>query len=207
MFIHIILINNLSGYHSASGLRNVLPPTQMWTHRLYQHNPPEVMVVEDIAVFSLSSVLFTTWCFEFSGCSAAVFAFSRVFTACGESWAAISAESRREFESSGTLCNVETLHAVFASSSVLTSFSDENERRLFISLSLLLAVEVLSTSCEFKVGLNMFDTSAIVLNVPAGCSSHCIMGNVDLQCCVHVTRKDTKNKHPFENPEHPVIRY
>lgn len=127
-------------------------------------------------MFSFSSVLFTLCCFELSRCSVeasfdsfACFAFKRVFTARGESCSASSA--------SGTLCNVRTLRVIFGSSRVIISFSDENERRIFISLFPLLIMDVFPASFEFDVDLNMLESSAIVLNVPAGSIPHCIMGN------------------------------
>lgn len=154
---------------------------------------PGVMVVEGMAVFSLSSALLTLCCFEFSRCSGeasfisvAFFAFKHVFSGCGESSSVVSAVDWHEFESSGRLCNVWTSHVVSASSTAPMSFSDENERRLFIPLSPLVVLDFLPESSGFKVGLNIFGSSAIVLNVPAGSCPHCIMGNVDRQqCCVH----------------------
>ena len=151
----------------------------MGTHGLPQQlcYRPGVMVV---AVFSLSSLLFTRCCFVFSRCSgvasfnsAPFFAFKSVFTACGES---CSAEFPHEFESSVKLSNVKTSHVTFGSSTLLIALSDVNERRLFTSLSPVLKTVLLSAYSEFKVGLNIFGSSAIVLNVPAGCSPHCIMG-------------------------------
>lgn len=146
------------------------------------------MSVEDIAVFSLSSVLFTLCCFEFSICSGEAsfnsvvfFGFKRVFRACVESCSPISADHRREFELSGTLCNFETLHAIFGSSAVLISFSDRKERCLCISLPPPLKIDLFPASSEFDVWFNIFRSSAIVFNVPASAGSfpHCIMGNGD----------------------------
>lgn len=125
----------------------------------------------------------------------AFFTFKHVFTSCS----ATSAEGSHEFDS-GTLCNVGTLFIIFGSSGVLISFSDENERRIRSLLSPLFTVDVCSVSSEFDVKLNLFETSAIVLNVPAGCLARCIMGNVNQQCRVHVTWKDWKfTTSPSEN--------
>lgn len=132
------------------------------------------MVAERTAVFSLSSVSFTLSFFEFgpyseaaSLNSTAFFAFKHEFTACGESCSVVSAERRHEFESSQTLCNVKNLHVMLDSSSVLVSFSGEQKRRLCISSSLLFTVDLFSASIEFDVGSNLFESSAILLNVSA----------------------------------------
>lgn len=130
---------------------------------------PGVMVV---AVFSLSSLLFTQCCFVFSRCSeeasfnsAPFFAFKSVFTSCGER---CSAEVPHEFESSVKLSNVnvKTSHVTFGSSALPISLSDVNERRLFTSLSPVLKTVLLSAYSGFKVGLNIFGSSAIVFECP-----------------------------------------
>lgn len=156
-------------------------------------------------MFSLSSVMCTHCCFalfhsvEASFSSLAFFAFKHVFTVDVESCSAISADGWHEFESE-TLRNVATLRFTFGSCSALTSFPDEKERRIFTQLSPLFTVDVLSVSSEFNVRLNASETSAIVLNVPAGSLSRCIMGSVSRQCRVHVTWKDSKlTASSFEN--------
>lgn len=168
--------DNLSTPNATFGqdLRNVLPP--FGTARLCYL--PEVMVAEGVASFSLSSVVFTGSCCEFSPCSGVVsfnstahFAFKHEFTVCGDSCSAISEERRYEFVSSTTLCNVKTLHVVLGSSGVLISFSNEKKRPLCISLSLLFTMNLFPVSIEFDVAFDMLGSSAIVLKVSAGFSA------------------------------------
>lgn len=162
------------------------------------------MVVEGKAVFSLSSVLWTQCCLvllfsvKASFSSMALFVFKRVFTVGVKDCSAISADE--------SLCNVGALYIIFGSSSVLIPFSDENERRILTLLSPQFKLDVFSVFSEFDVRLNLFETSAIVLNVPAGSLPHCIMGNVDKQCRIHVTREDSKlTTSSCENAVHTAI--